>query len=61
MQVPPAIVTAHKNLVDKIVTEHGVAELRGRTLGERAEAIIAVAAPQFRDQLTAAARGMGYL
>jgi acyl-CoA hydrolase len=58
---PGAIVTAHKNLVDKIVTEHGVAELRGRTLGERAAAIIAVAAPQFRDQLTAAARGMGYL
>jgi Acetyl-CoA hydrolase/transferase C-terminal domain len=33
---PGAIVTTHKNVVDKIVREHGVAELRGRTIRQRA-------------------------
>ncbi len=56
---PGAVVTAHKNLVDKVVTEHGVAELTGRTTTERAAALIAVADPAFRDELRACARGMG--
>jgi acyl-CoA hydrolase len=43
------------------VTEHGVAELRGRTIRQRAEALIAIAAPAFRDELRAAARSLGYL
>jgi acyl-CoA hydrolase len=34
-----------------VVTEHGVAELWGRSLRERARALIAIAAPQFRDEL----------
>ena len=53
---PGAVVSAHKNVVDKVVTEHGVAELEGRTLAERAEALVRIAAPQFRDGLRAAAR-----
>ena len=36
---PGAVVTTNKNTVDKVVTEHGVAELRGRTVGQRAEAL----------------------
>ena len=56
-----AVVTTHKNVVDKVVTEHGVAELRGRTIRQRAAALIAIAAPAFRDELRAAARGLGYL
>lgn len=36
---------------DTVVTEHGIASLRGLTIHQRAEALIAVAAPQFRDQL----------
>jgi acyl-CoA hydrolase len=44
-----------------VVTEHGVAELRGRTLRERAAALISIAAPAFRDELTAAARELDYL
>jgi acyl-CoA hydrolase len=36
-----------------VVTEHGIAELWGRSLRERAKALIAVAAPEFRDQLRA--------
>ncbi len=58
---PGAIVTSHKNLMDNVVTEYGVAELRGRTIRQRAHALIAIAAPAFRDELTAAARRLGYV
>jgi 4-hydroxybutyrate CoA-transferase len=34
-----------------IVTEHGIAELWGRSLRERSKALIAIAAPEFRDDL----------
>ena len=54
-------VTTLKNTVDKVVTEHGVAELRGRTIRERTEALIGVAHPAFRDQLRHDAREMGFL
>jgi acyl-CoA hydrolase len=54
-------VTTPKNTVDKIVTEHGVAEMRGRSIRERTRALIAVADPSHRDELTAAARKMNYL
>jgi acyl-CoA hydrolase len=54
-------VTTMKNTVDKVVTEHGVAELRGRSIAERARALIAIADPSFRDSLEAQAREMGYL
>ena len=55
-----AAVTTLKNTVDNVVTEHGVAELEGRTLSERARALIAVADPAHRDDLEreAAARGL---
>jgi acyl-CoA hydrolase len=39
-----------------VVTEFGIAELWGRSLRERAKALIAMAAPQFRDELAAEAR-----
>jgi acyl-CoA hydrolase len=39
-----------------VVTEHGVAELWGRSLRERAKALIAIAAPEFRDDLAREAR-----
>ena len=58
---PGAVVTTHKNLMDKVVTEHGVAELRGRTIRQRALALIAIAAPQFRDELRAGAKRLGYV
>ena len=38
-----------------VVTEFGVAELRGRSLSERARALTAIADPRFREQLKAAA------
>lgn len=58
---PGDAVTTPKNTVDKIVTEYGVAELRGRTIRERTQALITVAHPDHRDELAAAGRRMGYL
>ena len=58
---PGAAVTTFKNVVDKVVTEHGVAELRGRSIRERTEALIAIAHPNFRDELEGQAREIGYL
>jgi acyl-CoA hydrolase len=47
-------VTTPRSGVDFAVTEFGVADLRGKSLDERAQALIAVAAPQHRDALRAA-------
>lgn len=47
-----AIVSTHKNDVDMIVTEYGIAKLRGKTLSQRAKALIGIAHPDFRDKLT---------
>lgn len=44
-------VTTSRNDVAYIVTEHGVAGLKGKTIRQRAEALIAIADPLFRDQL----------
>jgi 4-hydroxybutyrate CoA-transferase len=41
--------------VRTIVTEYGVAELHGRSIAERAHALIAIAHPDFRDELARAA------
>jgi acyl-CoA hydrolase len=54
-----SVVTTLKNTVDHVVTEWGVAELRGRSLAERAWALIAIAHPSTRDQLTAEAHELG--
>ena len=55
------MVTTQKNTVDKVVTEYGVAELRGRTIRERTKALIDIAHPDFRDDLTRAAAELRYL
>jgi len=44
-------VTTSRQDVDYVVTEYGVAPLRGKTVRQRAEALIRIAAPEFRDQL----------
>ena len=46
-----ACVTTSRNDVHYVVTEYGVADLRGKTLRERARALIAVAHPDFRKEL----------
>jgi acyl-CoA hydrolase len=55
------VVTTIKNTVDKVVTEWGVAELHGRTIRERARALIAIAHPDHRAKLAAAARALNYV
>ena len=47
--------------VRTVVTEWGVAELHGRAIRERARALIGIAHPDFRDELTAQARRTHYL
>lgn len=44
-------VTASRNDVHYIVTEYGIADLRGKSLGERARQLISIAHPDFREQL----------
>ena len=51
-----SMVTTLKNEVDHIVTEYGIAKMRGCTLGERTKQLIAIAHPNFREELTLAAR-----
>ena len=46
-----AAVTTSRNDVDYIVTEHGIAEMKGKTLKQRARNLIAVAHPSFREEL----------
>ena len=45
------VVTTTRSDVDAVVTEYGVAHLRGCSIGERAKRMVAIAAPEFRDQL----------
>jgi acyl-CoA hydrolase len=47
--------------VRTVVTEYGVAELYGKSIRERARELIAIAHPDFRDELTAQARKTHYL
>lgn len=46
-----AVITTSRNDVDTIVTEYGIAQLRGKTARERAESLIAIAHPDFRGEL----------
>lgn len=50
------IVSLPRTYIDYIVTEYGIASLSGRTERQRAEALIAIAHPDFRAELEAAAR-----
>ena len=46
-------VTTSRNDVNYVVTEYGIAQLRGKNLRQRAEELIAIAHPDFRDELRA--------
>lgn len=58
---PGAAVTTFKNIVDCVVTEYGVAELRGSSIRERTGRLIRIAHPKFRDELEFQARNMHYI
>lgn len=55
---PGAAVTTSRAHVHYVVTEYGIAALHGRDLAERARSLIAIAAPQFREQLERAASAL---
>ena len=46
-------VTTSRNDVNYVITEYGIAQLRGKSLRKRAEALIEIAHPDFRDELRA--------
>jgi acyl-CoA hydrolase len=58
---PGSVVTTLKNTVDHVVTEYGVAALRGASLDQRARRLIAIAHPDHRDELQFDARKAGLL
>ncbi|HSW18869.1 MAG TPA: acetyl-CoA hydrolase/transferase C-terminal domain-containing protein [Ramlibacter sp.] len=49
-----SLVTLPRYLVDAVVTEHGLAQLRGLSMAARAQALIAIAAPEHRPALSSA-------
>ena len=58
---PGAGVVTTRNHVHYVVTEHGVADLYGRTIRQRARALIDIAAPEFRAELEQKAIELKYL
>lgn len=55
-----AVVTTPRYCVDFVVTEHGIADLRFKTLRERADQLIRVASPTYREELERAAADAGF-
>ncbi|MDQ7825991.1 MAG: acetyl-CoA hydrolase/transferase C-terminal domain-containing protein [Candidatus Eremiobacteraeota bacterium] len=51
-----SIVTDPRNDTEYVVTEHGVTNLKGKSVRERAEALIGIAHPRFREELTSKAK-----
>lgn len=59
--MPGAAVSLSRNDVDRVVTEYGVAELRGTNLRERVARLIEIAHPKFREELWDQAVEVGIL
>src|SRR4051794_7789220 len=58
---PGAGVVTSRNDVHYVVTEYGCAYLHGKSIRQRAQALINIAHPKFREQLTLRARELNYL
>jgi Acetyl-CoA hydrolase len=56
-----AAVSTSRNDVHYVVTEYGIADLRGKTLRQRAQELIAISHPDFRETLLAQAKEKGLL
>jgi len=57
---PGAVVTHQRNYIQYVVTENGIADLRGTTVRERAKLLIGLAHPDDREELTRAAKELYY-
>jgi butyryl-CoA:acetate CoA-transferase len=55
---PGSIVTVPRSIVQYVATEYGIVQLKGKSTWERAEALIGIAHPQFRDELIKEAQKM---
>lgn len=58
---PGAGVVTTRNHIQYVVTEYGVAPLYGKTIRERAQALINIAHPEHRDELTKQAQELNYI
>jgi acetyl-CoA hydrolase len=58
---PGAGVVTSRHAVHYVATEYGVAYLHGKTIRERAQALIGIAHPKFREELEAKARELNYI
>ena len=58
---PGAKISISRNDIDTVVTEYGVAVLRGQSVAARAKALIGIAHPRFRAELLFEARKNGYI
>jgi len=58
---PGAAVSLSRNDVDYVVTEYGVAHLKGTNVKERVERLIAIAHPKFREEIRQDAKDKGII
>lgn len=58
---PGAAVSLSRNDVDYVVTEYGVASLRGTNIKERVERLVAIAHPDFKDDIIKQAKEIGII
>lgn len=58
---PGAGVVTTRNHVHYIITEYGIADLYGKTIRQRAQALINIAHPRFREELTRQAKELHYI
>jgi acyl-CoA hydrolase len=58
---PGAIVSLSRNDVDHVVTEYGVASLRGTNIKERVKRLVAIAHPKFKEALLRDAKTFGLI
>ena len=56
---PGTIVTCPRSVVHYVVTEYGVAQMKAKSTWKRAEALINIAHPDFREQLVKEAEAFG--
>lgn len=58
---PGAKVSISRNDIDTVITEYGIAKLKGLSVAQRAHKLINIAHPSFRDQLIFDAKKNGYI
>ena len=55
------VITTTKNDIDYVVTEYGIAQLKGKSIQQRTKELIQIAHPKFRDELTFEAKKLRFI